>query len=45
MSEGFRAALTPVHHMSLWAIYPVLLGFTMVFTALGLRTFRNRVLS
>ena len=44
MSEGFRAALTPVHHMSLWAIYPVLLGFTMVFTALGLRTFRNRVL-
>ena len=28
MSEGFRAALTPVPHMALWAVYPVLIGFT-----------------
>ena len=45
MSEGFRAALTPVRHMSLWAIYPVLIGFTAVFTWVGLKTFRRRVLS
>ncbi|MCB1016998.1 MAG: ABC transporter permease [Acidimicrobiales bacterium] len=45
MSEGFRAALTPVPHMRLLAVYPVLLGFTVAFSALGLRTFRNRVLS
>jgi ABC-2 type transport system permease protein len=45
MSEGFRAALTPVRHMSLWAIYPVLIGFTVVFTWVGLKTFKRRVLS
>jgi ABC-2 type transport system permease protein len=45
MSEGFRAALTPVRHMSLWAIYPVLIGFTVVFTWVGLNTFKRRVLS
>ena len=28
MCEGFRAALTPAAHMSLWAIYPALVGFT-----------------
>jgi ABC-2 type transport system permease protein len=45
MSEGFRAALTPVQHMSLWAVYPVLLGFTATFTLVGLGTFKRRVLS
>lgn len=45
MSEGFRAALTPVPHMSLLAIYPVLFGFTVVFIWVGLRSFKNRVLS
>ena len=28
MSEGMRVALTPVPHMSLWAIYGALVGFT-----------------
>jgi ABC-2 type transport system permease protein len=45
MSEGFRAALTPVPHMSLWAVYPVLLGFAATFTVVGLGTFKRRVLS
>jgi len=45
MSEGFRAALTPAEHMSLWAIYGALVGFTLVFTYLGLAGFRRRVLS
>jgi len=27
LSEGFRAALTPVPHMSLLAVYPVVIGF------------------
>ena len=36
MSEGFRAALTPVRHMSLWAIYPVLIGFTAIYTLLAI---------
>jgi ABC-2 type transport system permease protein len=45
MSEGFRAALTPTHHMALWAIYPVLIGFTATFTWAGLNTFKRRVLS
>ena len=31
MSEGFRAALTTVGHMSLWAVYPALIGFTAFF--------------
>jgi len=29
--EGFRTALTPSAHMSLWAVYPVLLGFGALF--------------
>ena len=45
MSEGFRAALTPAEHMSLWAIYGVLIGFAALFTWLGIRGFRRRVLS
>jgi ABC-2 type transport system permease protein len=45
MSEGFRAALTPVDHMALWAVYPVLIGFTVLFTGVGLTTFKKRVLS
>lgn len=32
LAEGCRAALTPVPHMSLLAIYPVLIGFTGLFT-------------
>jgi ABC-2 type transport system permease protein len=45
MSEGFRAALTPAEHMSLWAIYGALIGFATLFTWLGIKGFRNRVLS
>ena len=45
MSEGFRSALTPVPHMSLWAVYPVLVGFTAIFTWIGIQTFKKRVLS
>jgi ABC-2 type transport system permease protein len=45
MSEGFRAALTPVPHMHLYAVYPVLIGFTTLFVWVGLRSFKRRVLS
>lgn len=46
ISEGFRAALTAgIPTMSLWAIYPALLGFTGVFVWQGLRGFRRRVLT
>ncbi len=44
LSEGFRAALTPVPHMSLWAIYPVMIGFTVLFTWMGVRNFERRVI-
>jgi ABC-2 type transport system permease protein len=46
MSEGMRAALfNGVTHMSLLAIYGVLSVFAVVFTVLGRRGFRRRVLS
>ena len=45
MCEGFRAALTPVPHMSLWAIYPALIGFSALFITIGLAGFRKRVLA
>jgi ABC-2 type transport system permease protein len=46
MTEGLRAALTPgLGHMSLWAVLPVLIGGTVVFGALAVRTFRNRVVN
>ncbi len=44
VAEGMRAALTPLPHMSLLAVYPVLVGFCAVFLTLGLRSFRGRVL-
>jgi ABC-2 type transport system permease protein len=31
--------------MHLYVIYPVLIGFTVVFLGLGLRNFRRRVLT
>ena len=43
IAEGLRAGLTHATHMSLWAIYPVLIGFAAVFLTLGLRNFRKRV--
>lgn len=45
ITEGMRAAFTQASHMPLYAIYPVLTGFCVLFLALGLRNFRHRVLS
>jgi ABC-2 type transport system permease protein len=45
MNEGFRAALTTSPHMSLWAVYPVMLGFSALFTWTGIAGFKKRVLS
>jgi ABC-2 type transport system permease protein len=45
VTEGFRAALTTVPHMSLLVIYPVMVGFCALFLWVGLKGFRNRVLS
>jgi ABC-2 type transport system permease protein len=40
-----RAAFTEAPHMHLYVIYPVVVGFAVVFLAIGLRNFRRRVLS
>jgi ABC-2 type transport system permease protein len=45
MNEGFRAALTSVPHMSLWAVYASLVAFTSVLVHVGLGGFRKRVLA
>ena len=46
MSEGLRAVLTPVlGHMPLWAVLLALVGGTVVFGYLGIRSFTNRVLN
>jgi ABC-2 type transport system permease protein len=45
LSEGFRAALTPVPHMSLLAVYPTALGFTVLFSWMGIRGFMRRVIA
>ncbi len=45
VNEGMRAAFTTAPHMHLYVIYPVVVGFGVVFLALGLRNFRRRVLS
>jgi ABC-2 type transport system permease protein len=44
MSEGMRAALTPVPHMSLWTIYPVVVGTTVAFAWKGITGFTKRVI-
>lgn len=42
-NEGFRLALTPqMPHMSPWLIYGGLLGFSLLFTWIGLRRFDRR---
>ena len=43
MSEGFRAGLTTVPHMSLWAVYGVLIGGTVLFGYFGITGFKKRV--
>ena len=45
VNEGMRAAFTSVPHMHLYVIYPVLIGFTVLFSALGIRAFNKRVQS
>lgn len=45
MSEGSRAALTPMPHMSLWAVYPVMIGATALFAWVGIRGFTKRVIA
>ncbi len=45
MCEGFRAALTTAPHMSLWAVYAAVIGFSALFTWLGISGFKKRVLS
>jgi ABC-2 type transport system permease protein len=44
-NEGLRAALTGTTHMHLYIVYPVLVGFCVLFLTVGLRAFRKRVLS
>ena len=44
INEGFRAALTTSHHMSLWAVYPALSGFCALFLWAGTRNFKRRVI-
>ncbi len=43
--EGFRAALTPVAHMSLWAVYGVLVVLAVMFSAIAIRFFKRRVIA
>jgi ABC-2 type transport system permease protein len=45
INEGFRAALTSSAHMSLWAVYPVLVGFSVFFLWVGTSNFKRRVIS
>jgi ABC-2 type transport system permease protein len=45
VNEGMRAAFTEAPHMHLYVVYPVVIGFGVVFLALGLRNFSRRVLS
>jgi ABC-2 type transport system permease protein len=45
INEGMRGALTTAPHMSLWVVYPVLLGFSALFLWTGTRNFRRRVIS
>jgi ABC-2 type transport system permease protein len=45
VNEGMRAAFTNISHMHLYVVYPVLVGFCVLFNGLGLRNFKKRVLS
>jgi ABC-2 type transport system permease protein len=46
MSEGLRASLAPQFgHISLWAVYGLLISGLSVMTLVGERLFRNRVIS
>lgn len=45
VNEGMRAAFTNIPHMPLYAVYPALLAFSVVFLTIGIRAFKGRVLS
>ena len=45
VSEGFRGAVTTNPHMSLVAVYLVMIGFTALFLWQGVQGFKRRVLS
>lgn len=45
VNEGMRAAFTDAPHMHLYVVYPVLVGFLVLFLSLGLHNFRRRVLA
>jgi ABC-2 type transport system permease protein len=45
VSEGLRAALTDVPHMTLLAVYPVMVGFTALFMWRGISGFTKRVIA
>jgi len=45
ISEGFRAGLTNIPHMSLFAIYPVMLLFTLLLSWNGINGFKKRVVA
>jgi ABC-2 type transport system permease protein len=45
MCEGFRAALTNVEHMNLFAVYGALIGFGIVLTWIGVGGLQRRVVS
>lgn len=45
ITEGMRAAFTPFSHLHLYIIYPVWIGFSLLFLALGLRNFRKKTLA
>ena len=45
ISEGFRAALTDIPHMSLLAIYPVMIAFTGLLSWKGISGFKKRVIA
>jgi len=44
-NEGFRLALTPnMPHMPMLLVYGALIGFSILFTWVGLRKFESRAL-
>ncbi|HEY8836964.1 MAG TPA: ABC transporter permease [Dehalococcoidia bacterium] len=46
MSEGLRSSLAPqVNHLSLWAVYALLLGALTAMSFFGVRGFRKRVIT
>jgi len=47
MSEAMRIALTPqlVPHMQVWVVYVALIGFSILLAWIGIRGFRQRVLT